>query len=64
MSEYAKLSLSDRSDGVKAVHVPREVAPLLDAWVQSEQKVDPIAFLRTEHRKQRLPAPARLLAGR
>lgn len=57
MSDFSKLTLTDRKDGLKAVHVPREVAPLLDAWVRSQQKVDPLKFLRAELRKQRLPAP-------
>lgn len=57
MGPFAKLVLEGRRDGVRAVHVPREVAPLLDAWVRSERKVDPLTFLREQLRPQRLPAP-------
>jgi hypothetical protein len=57
MGDFSKLTLTDRTDGLTSVHVPRELAPLLDAWVRSQQKVDPLEFLRAELRKQRLPAP-------
>jgi hypothetical protein len=59
VSDFARLVLLEgRSDGVQAVQVPREFAPLLDAWVRSAPDVDPVEFLREQLRKQRLPPPA------
>lgn len=56
-AEFAKLVLEHRADGLRAVHVPQEIVPLLDAWVSSHRTVDPVEFLRDQLRKQRLPAP-------
>jgi hypothetical protein len=55
---FATLVLEPRADGLRAVHVPREVAPLLQQWVSSHQAVDPVEFLRQQLRKHRLPEPA------
>ena len=57
-AQFAKLVLEPRADGLKAVHVPQEVAGLLDAWVCSQRTVDPIEFLREQLRRLRLPPPS------
>ncbi len=56
--EFSRLVLLEgRSDGVRAVQVPRDVASVLQAWAQSADDVDPVEFLREHLRKKRLPPP-------
>ena len=58
MKEFSRLVLEHhRADGLRAVQVPLELAPLLDAWVASKHTVDPVEFLREQLRKLRLPPP-------
>lgn len=41
--QFARLALENRVDGLRAVHVPQEVAALLEASHRAE---DPVEFLR------------------
>ena len=55
---FAKLTLREgRTDGVRVVKVPKDMAQLLESWVEWHHDIDPVQFLRDQLRKKRLPPP-------